>query len=357
MNDVEDFVVDPYYDFYGEVSIEVSEDERGKKVEAQENISASIAKDDDTLSQRMDHLHHIITDWDGIVVAGGYVLNSLIGDEKSAKEGDIDIWFVAPDVEVSREESIEFMMDVVIYDKVIEIRSNVMKYAEYYAGIHGLDVSYVTIESYVPTNFFYIQFQAFYNPPEQNGNKVQLVPTVQIILKKTFRNVEALLDRFDLNCVQFAWNGEKLFTTEESIMYLQDMTVRRLQHQNTTMIRLLKYLSRPYNTGGPLFHRVNMDSEKVENDSRVVFVGPGRDELVWNDGHNRRLFVKILDFAQFKEDMSFHQDTDIYPDGATPIQLDGPDGEGIDWFLESLRYQMSFPYNAFNTLVYKEPHN
>jgi hypothetical protein len=164
-----------------------------------------------------------IKNWDNIALAGGYIFNTIVGDQKAREKGDIDLFFY-----------FEKSMSIEVIESKIKLKMlNVL------CWLHETypNAKLTLDKSYTGNNEITVQ-----KTPE-SSIKIQFVNRIY------YHSIKEMIDSFDINCVKFAWDGFRLHSCDESIEFLktnQLIAHHDVIHSRIYDQRLLKYSNRGY---------------------------------------------------------------------------------------------------------------
>ncbi len=163
-----------------------------------------------------------IQDYDNIVVAGGSVVNTIMGDEHAIKGGDVDIFFIND--QLTKED---------IVNKIKQLHSWL---SEKYPTVH-IDVKGKSVV-------------LFGEPDQPNEDGYYDFLSVQVIFMKLFKSVHEVLRSFDLPNCSFGYRGgDKIYYTESALNYFCNKIIYYYNPTNNPnrAERMRKYSYRPYN--------------------------------------------------------------------------------------------------------------
>jgi hypothetical protein len=174
-----------------------------------------------------------VRDWNHIVVAGGHVLNAVIGDKEASDAGDIDIFLIEErGVSPSPED-------------VRAIATN----------IHEWLVDHFACKVMACYSRMGITF--LISLPKRRPVDSKRKKKVTLVCARVFGGVFDLLQSFDLANCEFAYRMGQVYATGDALQYLNDFTIRvyseteKLWTAEAASIRerrIKKYKGRKYNT-------------------------------------------------------------------------------------------------------------
>jgi hypothetical protein len=183
-----------------------------------------------------------IRDWSGIAVAGGHVLNAVIGDEEASLNGDIDIFLLGKkksigEVKILLRRIYRDLKDCYGSDPFIDFRKNVVV----------KDGKMDPFCTDGPVTSRTCTFKVKGGRQGTDGKYYKL--KVQVVLCTQFETISDLLTSFDLNNCQFAYKDGQFYATVGAEQYLKDKTVKYYNPDNNSYrkMRLQKYEARKYN--------------------------------------------------------------------------------------------------------------
>lgn len=192
---------------------------------------------------------------DGVVVAGGHILNCILGDADAVAKGDVDVFFCGPVPEMFKRHS-EFedkeytprqWRDSWMIDTIIDLNTKLRNF-------YGRDPR-VTFEG---GSFVMTLAKALYRDQSSFARDLDL--RVQIVLQPPSKDPHDLISKFDATNCQFAYREGTIYATNESLEYLRTGVVRVSplsvpndnQNQPKSLERfrslIAKYGERDYNT-------------------------------------------------------------------------------------------------------------
>ena len=204
-----------------------------------------------------------IRDWTDIAVAGGHIVNAVVGDKDSVGSGDIDIFF--------------------INDKLSK-ESVVTKISSIYKWLHDYYVTDVEPKASIVIEIGGGCVQFMVREKGMGVYRPETIIEVQVVILKLFASVYELISNFDLPNCGFAYRdtsklgennpntvntftskplpiilqrnceGPRLYYTESALDYFRTM---KILYFNPTgckrrLARMKKYKSRKYNTVIPI---------------------------------------------------------------------------------------------------------
>ena len=165
-----------------------------------------------------------IQDWKNIRVAGGHVVNAIMNDKAFLRSGDIDIFFVVNDEEAK---------------DIVNLMKNKL-----------MDIHAWLFEAYPNSKLHYHKTITGNINIDILNKLCGFTPIrVQVMTTMYFKSTRSILDSFDLNNVQFAWDGSELTYTTDAGKYLVDRVVRPYsEHKSRWLDHRIKKYQRVYNT-------------------------------------------------------------------------------------------------------------
>jgi len=207
------------------------------------------------------------------IIAGGHILNAIIGDNESSESGDIDI-FIIQDSESSLTN---------VRGDIIKLVDNIKNY--YY------DKEIVLGELLNSSCINLIVKNAFNSLITDEWIDIR----IQIITFKLFLNVEQLLSIIDLDNCKVAYLDGKIYTTKNFETYLEEYEINYNPDENNSLYksRVLKYSKREYNIMIPNKTKIsnnhfwkdyyNKNNSKFNLETSRKWVGKSFKDLEIND--------------------------------------------------------------------------
>lgn len=148
-----------------------------------------------------------IEDWEGIVVAGGHILNNVLGDEEAIRNGDVDVFFCGPEPRMpgNWRQTQRQWRDKWMTDKIVQLYWGLRRSQPFQRRLPTITYSQGCVNFLVEDVF-----------PKGSADF-----RVQVVLRAPCADPHSLLQTFDLPNCQFAYRNGTVFATDAAIEYLK----------------------------------------------------------------------------------------------------------------------------------------
>jgi hypothetical protein len=199
-----------------------------------------------------------VEDWSFIVVAGGIIHNSIVGDYHAYAMSDLDFFFIAPNLDShpdlfqgfeNDQARIEVKIKSVLQDTLFGLISCLCRFAlandcKIEFSDNGRSLTVMLTANQIASHHSCHALMT-------HGSRA-----FQFIYGHYGKNIYDVLDRFDIVACKFAWNGQQVFASVDAKVYLEDFTIHinketisdasRCESSRYTLNRLSKYCGRTY---------------------------------------------------------------------------------------------------------------